>query len=129
MTSLSDFPPDVQALAIQTEARLPSRSRGHVGDLPNLVAAGIIADAIMADRTQRINVTGLTSQQAACLKAIAEHQARTGLSPTHEELRVTLGLASKSGVSRLLHWLERRGRILRPANQSRAITIIANPAN
>jgi hypothetical protein len=88
-----------------------------------------IARAIMADRALRINVTGLTSQQAACLKAIAEHQARTGLSPTHDELRIALGLASKSGVSRLLHWLERRGRILRPANRSRAITIIPNPAN
>lgn len=87
----------------------------------------IIARAIMADRAGRINVTGLTTQQAACLKAIAEHQARTGLSPTHDELRVALGLASKSGVSRLLHWLERRGRILRPANQSRAITIIPAP--
>ena len=119
MTLLSDFPPDVQALAI----KFGGTSMDTEADRK------IIASAIMADRAGRIDTAGLTSQQAACLKAIADHQARTGLSPTHEELRIALGLASKSGVSRLLHWLERRGRILRPANRSRAITIIANPAS
>ncbi|WP_240233587.1 LexA family protein [Devosia lacusdianchii] len=122
MTSLSDFPPDVQAAASKAHAEFASSQCSD-----NLGV--IIARAIVADRCQRINVTGLTTQQAACLKAIAEHQARTGLSPTHDELRVALGLASKSGVSRLLHWLESRGRILRPANQSRAITIISTPSS
>lgn len=123
MTSLSDFPPDVQATAQQAHAEFAS-----AGCRDNLGA--IIARAIMADRSQRINMTGLTSQQGNCLRAIAAHQAQHGgQSPTFEELATALGLASKSGVLRLLMALEKRGRILRPANTARAATIIANPAN
>lgn len=112
--NLSDFPPDVQALARETYERRPITVCG-------------IAEAIMADRAGRLDTAGLTTQQSACLRAIAEHQAQHGISPTHDELASALGLASKSGVARLLLALETRGRIQRLPNRSRAITIIANP--
>jgi DNA-binding MarR family transcriptional regulator len=120
-----DFPDDVWALA---NAATLQHSMFTTEALQFAVAT-VAAHALMADRFQRINLVGLTTKQAACLKAIADHQASTGLSPSFDELAVALGLASKSGVQRLLMALEKRGRILRPANRSRAITIIANPAN
>lgn len=90
----------------------------------------IIASAIMADRAGRLNVAGLTARQADCLRFIAAHQHENdGITPSFAEIADGLGLVSKSGVLRLLMALEKRGRILRPANRSRAITIIANPAN
>ena len=123
MTSLSDFPPDVQAAARAAQAEFASN---RVGD--NLGV--IIARAIQNDRAGRLNVSGLTGQQADCLKFIALHQRQhDGISPSYDEIKDGLGLGSKSTVSWLLNELEERGRIKRLPNRSRAITIIANPAN
>lgn len=119
-TSRSDVPPegipaDVWALARETYEQRPIRTEG-------------IALAIMADRAGRLNVSGLTSRQAECLRAIQSHQAAHGVSPTVRNLMSVLGLASSSGVVRLLEGLEDRGAIRRLPNRSRAITIIANPS-
>jgi DNA-binding MarR family transcriptional regulator len=122
MSNLSDFPQDVQAAAAEA---VPEWA---YADNRVVAVQHIVATAIMADRAGRLDTTGLTTKQAECLKAIADHQAQHGVSPSFEELATALGLASRSGVLRLLMALEKRGRILRPANRSRAITIIANPA-
>jgi len=123
MTARSDFPPDVQALAKQAHAEFAdSRNRDNLGV--------IIARTIMADRIRRVPVKALTARQADCLKFIASHQSENaGLTPTYDEIKNGLGLASKSGVNRLIDGLVERGAIQRLPNRARAITIIANPAS
>lgn len=123
MTQLSDFPPDVQALAKQAHAEFAdSRNRDNLGV--------IIARTIMADRIRRVPVKALTARQADCLIFIADHLAATGgLTPSYDEIKNGLGLASKSGVVRLIDGLVERGAIQRLPNRARAITIIANPAS
>jgi repressor LexA len=66
---------------------------------------------------------GLTRRQRACFDAVLAHHKKTGAMPSMEELRVVLGLASKSGVSRLLKRLEKRGAIKRVPRAARAIII------
>ena len=66
---------------------------------------------------------GLTRRQRACLDAVAAHQKATGTMPTVEELRLALGLTSKSAASRLLLRLEHRGAIKRIHGCARAIAI------
>jgi len=48
---------------------------------------------------------------------IAEH----GYAPSYDEMRTHLGLASKSGVNRLVVSLERQGRICREKDHPRSI--------
>jgi len=71
--------------------------------------------------------TGLTAQQRACLDAIEAYFARTRTMPSAENLRVALGLSSKSGVLRLLRQLEERGRIARVPLRARAIRLLEEP--
>ena len=120
MTALSDFPPDVQALAKQAHAEFAdSRVKDNL--------SVIIARTIMADRVRRVPAKALTSRQADCLKFIASHQSENaGLTPTYDEIKDGLGLASKSGVVRLIDGLVERGAIQRLPNRARSITIIAN---
>ena len=68
--------------------------------------------------------TGLTAQQRACLDAIEAYFARTRTMPSAENLRVALGLSSKSGVFRLLRQLEELGRIARVPLRARAIRLL-----
>jgi DNA-binding MarR family transcriptional regulator len=70
---------------------------------------------------------GLTPRQRTCLDAVAAHQARTGTMPSVEELRLALGLSSKSAAARLLARLEQRGAIRRVAGAARAIVIACCP--
>lgn len=66
----------------------------------------------------------LTTRQRDCLRAIETFQEENGgVSPSFEELRDALGLASKSGVYRLLGGLEERG-FIRRLSRARAIEII-----
>lgn len=48
-------------------------------------------------------------------------------SPTYTEMRLALGLNSKSGIHRLVSALEERGYILRIPNRERAITLVKHP--
>lgn len=66
---------------------------------------------------------GLTGRQRACFDAIKAHHDETGAMPSVEELRVSLGLTSKSAVWRLLTRLEHRGVIKRIPGCARAIAI------
>lgn len=52
---------------------------------------------------------GLTLRQRECLDFIRAHVKEKGVSPTFDEIRVALGLSSKSGIHRLIHALVERG--------------------
>ena len=51
---------------------------------------------------------------------VAEHG---GISPTHDEMMVAMGLHSKSGISRMMNELEARGVIARKKHASRSVVI------
>ena len=128
MTSLSDFPPDVQAAA--TECADMIAASEAPGVTFRAAVEFEVARAIMADRARRIDISGLTTRQGECLRFIASHQEQHGgVTPSYREVADFLGLASVSGVVRLIDGLEDRGRIKRLPNRSRAITIIATPAS
>lgn len=69
-------------------------------------------------------IGGLTRQQQALLDFIVLQIRETGLAPNYSEMRAGMGLASNSGVARLLDGLEERGRIRRLANRVRAIELV-----
>ena len=67
----------------------------------------------------------LTHLQAQLLDFIKKYQAENnGVSPSFDEMRQEMGLASKSGVHRLMQALEERGHITRPYYRARCIQIV-----
>jgi SOS-response transcriptional repressor LexA len=72
--------------------------------------------------------TGLTQRQALVLQIVKAHIGRTGASPTFEELRVAVGLKSKSGIHRLVDGLVARGRLVRLPARHRTLAL-PPPAN
>ena len=66
----------------------------------------------------------LTSRQLQLLQFIESHIDENGYSPTFEEMKVGLGLKSKSNMHRLLECLEQRGHIRRWRNLPRAIQVL-----
>jgi repressor LexA len=66
----------------------------------------------------------LTAKQAQCLTAIEQALADRGVAPSYDDLKQALGLASKSGVHRMITALEERGFIRRLPRRARAIEII-----
>lgn len=72
------------------------------------------------------NYAGLTVKQAELLSFI-RHEAEKGRTPSYDEMALALGIASKSGVHRLVYALEERGYVQRLQNRARAITPIDGP--
>jgi repressor LexA len=72
----------------------------------------------------------LTQKQSELLTFLTTHMQTHDVPPSFDEMRDALGLASKSGIHRLVSGLEERGYIRRLANRARAIEILkqANPA-
>lgn len=68
-----------------------------------------------------------TQQQLRTLRFMSSHMREQGVAPTFDEIRSHLGLASKSGVHRLLSALEERGAIKRRFSKTRAIEICRHP--
>ena len=66
----------------------------------------------------------LTRKQNELLNYISDHLKQHEVPPSFDEMRNALGLASKSGVHRLVSGLEERGYIRRLANRARAIEIL-----
>ena len=66
----------------------------------------------------------LTRKQSELLTYLSDHMQQHNVPPSFDEMRDALGLASKSGVHRLVSGLEERGYIRRLANRARAIEII-----
>ena len=68
----------------------------------------------------------LTIKQRELLNFLEIYENKYKASPSFDEMREALGLASKSGIHRLISGLEERGFIRRLANRARAIKIIRN---
>lgn len=66
----------------------------------------------------------LTRKQSELLNYLVQHAEEHEVPPSFDEMRDALGLASKSGIHRLVSGLEERGYIRRLANRARAIEIL-----
>ena len=66
----------------------------------------------------------LTQKQSELLSFLKSHMDKHDVPPSFDEMRDALGLASKSGIHRLVSGLEERGFIRRLANRARAIEIL-----
>ena len=71
-----------------------------------------------------MGVTMLTQKQSELLAFLTSHMAEHDVPPSFDEMRDALGLASKSGIHRLVSGLEERGHIRRLPNRARAIEIL-----
>jgi repressor LexA len=71
----------------------------------------------------------LTKKQHELLLFINKRLAETGICPSFDEMKESLGLKSKSGVHRLITGLEERGFIRRLAHRARALEIARLPEN
>jgi repressor LexA len=69
----------------------------------------------------------LTTKQRELLMFIHERIKETGVSPSFDEMKEALDLASKSGIHRLITALEERGFIRRLAHRARALEVIKMP--
>ncbi len=69
----------------------------------------------------------LTKKQHALLVFINQRLTDTGVSPSFDEMKDALGLASKSGIHRLITALEERGFIRRLAHRARALEVLKLP--
>ena len=69
----------------------------------------------------------LTRKQHELLMFIHERIKETGVSPSFDEMKEALDLASKSGIHRLITALEERGFIRRLPNRARAVEVIKLP--
>ena len=66
----------------------------------------------------------LTRKQSELLEYLTTHLSINDVPPSFDEMRDALGLASKSGIHRLVSGLEERGYIRRLPNRARAIEIL-----
>lgn len=66
---------------------------------------------------------GLTKRQRELLDFIRGYIATHGFSPSFDEMKDALGLASKSGIHRLVHGLQDRGYIEFRSLLARSITL------
>lgn len=69
----------------------------------------------------------LTKKQHDLLVFINQRLTDTGVSPSFDEMKDALGLASKSGIHRLITALEERGFIRRLAHRARALEVLKLP--
>lgn len=70
----------------------------------------------------------MTPRQKQALDFIRSEILSTGISPSYEEIQAHLGLASKSGVYRLVHGLVERGHLRSIPNRNRALKLPGAPA-
>jgi SOS-response transcriptional repressor LexA len=66
---------------------------------------------------------GMTRKQAELLSYIETYMMAERVAPSFEEMKVALGLKSKSGVARLISALEERGLIRRLASRARSLEV------
>ena len=68
----------------------------------------------------------LTKQQNKLYNFLKDKIKKTNVSPSFEEMRIAMGLKSKSGIQRLINGLIERGFIEKKDNKKRAINIVNN---
>lgn len=71
----------------------------------------------------------LTRKQQELLILIRDRLEAEGVPPSFDEMKDALGLASKSGIHRLISGLEERGFIRRLPHRARALEIVRLPEN
>lgn len=71
----------------------------------------------------------LTQKQKDLLVLIDTRLKQDGVSPSYDEMKDSLGLASKSGIHRLITALEERGFIRRLPNKARALEVLKMPGD
>ena len=71
----------------------------------------------------------LTKKQKNLLLYINKKIRSTGVSPSYEEMKISLNLKSKSGIHRLISALEERGFVRRLAHKARALEVVKLPEN
>ena len=71
----------------------------------------------------------LTQKQKDLLLLIDNRIKAVGVPPSYDEMKDHLGLASKSGIHRLITALEERGFIRRLPNKARALEVLRLPAD
>lgn len=71
----------------------------------------------------------LTPKQHKLLEYVDETLAKTGVSPSFEEMKEFMGLKSKSGIHRLIFELEKKGYVRHLPNQARALEILPQKSN
>ena len=71
----------------------------------------------------------LTKKQKNLLIYINEKLKSDGVSPSYDEMRISLSLKSKSGIHRLISALEERGFVKRLAHKARALEVVKLPEN
>ncbi len=69
----------------------------------------------------------LTKKQKNLLLYINKKLRSSGVSPSYEEMKISLNLKSKSGIHRLISALEERGFIRRLPHKARALEVIKLP--
>ena len=69
----------------------------------------------------------LTQKQYKLLTFFLAHRQKTGVCPSYEEMRLFLGLQSKSSVHQIVHQLIERGYLRRIPKRARALEIIKSP--
>lgn len=69
----------------------------------------------------------LTIKQRELLLFIHQHIKESGVSPSFDEMKDALDLASKSGIHRLITALEERGFLRRLAHRARALEVLKLP--
>ena len=69
----------------------------------------------------------LTLKQKQLLEIICDHIEREEITPSFEEMKVAMGLRSKSGIHRYINALEERGFIKRLPHKARAIEVLKLP--
>ncbi len=67
----------------------------------------------------------MTRKQHELLSYIKDYIAKSGgVAPSFEEMKGAIGIASKSGVHRLLQALEERGLVRRLPDRARALVVV-----
>lgn len=70
----------------------------------------------------------MTPIQAQTVDFIRNYQAEHGgVSPTYDEVAIWLGIASKSGVNRILVELQERGKLMFRHGHARSIVLLDGP--
>lgn len=69
----------------------------------------------------------LTRKQQELLTFIHKRLTEAGVSPSFDEMKIALGLKSKSGIHRLISALEERGFIRRLPHRARALEVLRLP--
>lgn len=92
-----------------------------------LINRAVLAGMSVVTNGPKPTVGGLTAKQRELLLFIIAYTDEHGHTPSYDEMKVALGLASKSGIHRLVHALEERGAVSVRANRARAIEVLAVP--